>query len=160
MGLTVALGRRSTAAANVAHSRDATRISSRFTYNSGYGEGSWNVNLASQEVVSGTGTDYRAADVRYRGHHATLGGGVDNFDGETRVNGFIQGSIVAMGGLFLAPTVDRSFAVVRGGGPNTPLLVDRGRSAIRTRTVARCCLRCVLWRPIASRLTRPAFPST
>ncbi|MFD1957989.1 FimD/PapC C-terminal domain-containing protein [Novosphingobium panipatense] len=157
VGLTVALGRRSTAAANVAHSRDATRISSRFTYNSGYGEGSWNVNLASQEVVSGTGTDYRAADVRYRGHHATLGGGVDNFDGETRVNGFIQGSIVAMGGLFLAPTVDRSFAVVRGGGPNTPLLVDRGRSAIRTRTVARCCLRCVLWRPIASRLTRPAF---
>ncbi|SMP61468.1 fimbria/pilus outer membrane usher protein [Novosphingobium panipatense] len=124
VGLTVALGRRSTAAANVAHSRDATRISSRFTYNSGYGEGSWNVNLASQEVVSGTGTDYRAADVRYRGHHATLGGGVDNFDGETRVNGFIQGSIVAMGGLFLAPTVDRSFAVVRGGGPNTPLLVD------------------------------------
>lgn len=124
LGLSVALGRRSTASANVAHSNDATRISSRLSYNTGYGEGSWNVNLSSQEVVSGVGTDYRAADVRYRGHNAVVGGGIDNFGNRTRVNGFIEGSIVAMGGVFLAPTVDRSFAVVRGAGPNTPLLVD------------------------------------
>ncbi|MBO9623159.1 MAG: fimbrial biogenesis outer membrane usher protein [Sphingomonas sp.] len=124
VGLSMQLGRRSWASSNVSYSPDSTRISSQYTHNTGSGEGSWSWSLASSEVVSGSGSGYAAADVVYRAHHATLGAGLEYSRGSLRVNGYAEGAIVAMGGVFLTPSIDRSFAVVRGAGPNTPLFVD------------------------------------
>lgn len=123
-GLSLRLGARSWASSNVARSAAATRIATRVTHNTGEGEGSWSVSLSDNEVVSGAGDPYRVADVRYRGGHTTLGAGVGQYGGGTHVDAYAEGAIALMDGVHFAPSIDRSFAVVRGAGPDTPVFVD------------------------------------
>lgn len=94
--------------------------------------GSWGWTVSDSEILSGRGTGYRAATVRYLGRAATLEGGIEQQGSVVRLTGYAEGSVVAMGGgVFLAPRIDDGFAIVRGGGARTPVLANR-REVART----------------------------
>src|SRR5262249_27188324 len=94
--------------------------------------GSWGWNVIDSETLSGRTANYRAANVRYLGHIATVEGGIEQQGGVVRVTGYAEGSIVAMGGgVFLSPRIDDSLAIVRGAGADTPVLAN-ARPVART----------------------------
>jgi outer membrane usher protein len=86
-------------------------------------EDSWGWAVSAVEPLSGDSRSIRSALVRYRSHYATLEASVEQYGGSFRATVFAEGSLVAMGGgLFASQRIEDSFAVVRGGGPHTPVL--------------------------------------
>jgi outer membrane usher protein len=129
LGFNLALRGGTSLSSSLASRQGGATLSTRLTHDPGLQEGAVSWSLASNDPLSGDEPTARAADIRYLGHDATLGAGVAHFDGRFRATGFVEGSVVLMGGLFLSPRIDSSFAVVTGAGANTPVYANTRRVA-------------------------------
>lgn len=78
--------------------------------------------MTSNQALSGPSDTYRAANVAYLARFATLEAGIEQYGGDVHATAYAEGSIVAMNGIYAAPRIDTSFAVVTGAGANTPVL--------------------------------------
>jgi len=124
-GITLPLGGLGMASNSVSQTRNSTMMTTSLSHNAGDAEGGLGWNLVNNQPLSGSSEAYRSANLRYVTHNATVGGGVEQYGGQVYVSAFAEGSMVAMGGgLFLTPQIDSSFAIVRGAGIDTPVLVN------------------------------------
>ncbi|HEY6814345.1 MAG TPA: fimbria/pilus outer membrane usher protein, partial [Croceibacterium sp.] len=136
-GLSVPFGNGMMATGSGGKGKFGSTVSARVSREPDQLENSWGWAVSATAPLSEDLGKQRAALVRYYSRHATLEASVDQIDDKFRVSAFAEGSLVAMGGgLFVSRRIDDSFAVVRGGGPNTPVLSNT-LSAARTDSAGR-----------------------
>jgi outer membrane usher protein len=128
-GINLSIGRIS-ASSDVSNFPGGSSLTTRVSSSPPQSEGAIGWNVVDSETLSGPSNSYRAATLHYQAPFAVLQGGVEQLRDEVRFTGYIEGSIAAMGGgVYAAPRIDNAFAVVRGAGPHTPVVLN-------TRTVA------------------------
>ncbi len=121
-GLTITLGRNISASASIADTQRGATLQTRAWRTPGLERGSIGWTVVSNQALSGPRNTYRAANLTYLARFASLEGGIEQYGDEVHVTGYAEGSIVAMKGLYAAPRIDSSFAVVTGAGADTPVL--------------------------------------
>ncbi len=121
-GITAVLGRNTSASASISRTQRGTTLRTRVSRSPGLERGSFGWTVVGDHILSGPGDDYRAANLRYLAPFATIEGGIEQYGNEVHGTAFAEGSIVVMNGLYAAPRIDTSFAVVSGAGPDTPVL--------------------------------------
>lgn len=126
-GITFTLGRNVSASASVAQTQGGATLQTRAWRTPGLERGSLGWTVVNNQALSGRRETYRAANLNYRARFASLEGGIEQYGDEVHVTGYAEGSIVAMKGLYAAPRIDSSFAVVSGAGPDTPVLSNTRR---------------------------------
>jgi outer membrane usher protein len=127
VGFSLLLGKGINASANYSRSNEDAAVSARVWHDPEETEGAWGWSLNATEPVSGDTASFRSASVRYLARFATFEATVEQRRGDLRGTAFVEGSIVAMDGLFFAPLIDESFAIVSGAGANTPVLSNTRR---------------------------------
>jgi len=131
-GITVLLGDRIMASSDYSKTDRSSQVSARVWRDPEETVGAWGWSLAASEPISGDLQARQSATVRYLARSAILEGTIEQRRGEVRGTAYVEGSVVAMGGgVFLAQRIDDSFAIVRGGGANTPVLSNT-REVTRT----------------------------
>jgi outer membrane usher protein len=121
-GITISFGRNVSASASVSRTQRGATLQTRAWRTPGLERGSVGWTVVSNQPLSGSGDAYRAANVSYLARFASLEGGIEQYGNEVHATAYAEGSIVAMNGLYAAPRIDTSFAVVNGAGPDTPVL--------------------------------------
>lgn len=121
-GITFPLGRSGSASASVSRTDRGARLQTRAWRSPGVRRGSFGWTVTSNQALSGPSDTYRAANVAYLARFATLEAGIEQYGGDVHATAYAEGSIVAMNGIYAAPRIDTSFAVVTGAGANTPVL--------------------------------------
>lgn len=132
VGFSVPLGRGVSASGTYERNDRNTMVSARAWRDPDGTPGSWGWSVSTSEPIRGDASAFRSATVRYHTGFAMLEGSVMQNRDRVRGTAYIEGSIVAMGGgLFFAPRIDDSFAVIQGAGEHTPVLSNT-RLATRT----------------------------
>ncbi|HEU4649897.1 MAG TPA: fimbria/pilus outer membrane usher protein [Croceibacterium sp.] len=123
VGISVPLGRGVSAQGSFEKTNRNTQVTARAWRDPDGTPGSWGWNLSATEPVDGDADPFRSATVRYHARFAMFEGSVMENRGEIRGTAYMEGSVVAMGGgVFFAPRIDDSFAVIAGAGEHTPVL--------------------------------------
>ena len=131
-GINLPLGKGIYASGSGGKTNRNTTVSARVSRDPGPTEGSWGWSVTASESLNDSRNSHRSANVRYHAPQALLEAGIEQHGGRISGTGYVEGSIVAMGGgVFLSPRIEDSFAVVRGGGPGT-LVLSNTRAAART----------------------------
>jgi outer membrane usher protein len=105
--------------------RGGSSLTTRVSSSPPQGEGAIGWNVVDSETLSGPDNTYRAATIHYQMREALVQGTVEQLRDLVRFTGYVEGSIAAMGGgVFAAPRIDNAFAVVRGAGPHTPVVLN------------------------------------
>ena len=132
VGFSVPLGRGISASGAYERNDRSEQVSARAWRDPDGTPGSWGWTVSATEPISGDVPGFRSATVRYHTRFAMLEASLMQNRGELRGTAYMEGSVVAMGGgLFFAPRIDDSFAVVQGAGERTPVLSNT-RLAART----------------------------
>jgi outer membrane usher protein len=137
VGFSVLLGNRVMSSADYAKTDRVSAVNARVWRDPDGSDGSWGWTLTASEPLRGDLPSRQSATVRYLTRFATLEGTVEQRHGDVRATAYIEGSVVAMGdGVFFSQRIDDGFAVVQGGGANTPVLSNT-RPVTRTNRAGR-----------------------
>ncbi|MBB5733669.1 outer membrane usher protein [Altererythrobacter atlanticus] len=123
-GISITLGKHGWGSSNFSHRRDHAMVSTRVTHARNEGHGSVGWSVVNNQQLSGDRPGIRAANMTYNAHHTILGAGIEQSGDRVTGHASVEGAVVAMGGLYFAPRIGSSFAVVKGAGANTPVKVN------------------------------------
>ncbi|MCB5425947.1 fimbrial biogenesis outer membrane usher protein [Altererythrobacter sp. CC-YST694] len=123
-GVSVTFGNHSWSSSNVSHNRGATMLSARYTHDAGQDHGNFGWSTVVNQGLSGDAPNLRAANLTYNAHHTILGAGIEQSGERITGHASVEGAVVAMDGLFFAPQIGNSFAVVKGASADTPVEVN------------------------------------